>query len=279
MKVKVFFIGLILCYAIVLVPFATYLQSRPIILKLGYVPSGKVMRALIGDQRYLVAETYVVRVLFYFGTLFEVNRERVVVRPEYFNMYHTLENSVLLDPYNMDAYYFSQAAFTWELKRAREVNGMLKYGMKYRTWDYQLPFFIGFNSAYFLKDYPTAADYMKQAAELSGNSLFTTLAARYFYEAGKTDFGILFLESMAKGTRDQKLKNVYLLRIRALRAVQELDNALSRFRVEQGNMPTDLNKLVESGILARIPDDPYGGKFYLDRDGKIRTTSKFAMKY
>ena len=278
MKSKLIFLGLILCYVAVLIPFTTYLKNRPVMLKLGHVPSGKVLRAVAGDQRYLAAEIYVVRVLFYFGELFGINREGAAITPEYFNMYRTMENAVLLDPYNTDAYYFSQAAFTWELGRVREVNNMLRHGMKYRTWDYQLPFFIGFNSAYFLKDYHTAAEFMKRAAELSGNPLFTTLAARYFYEAEESDLGILFLDTMAKGTRDTKLKKVYELRRDALRAVKILSSATDRFRVEHGRMPVKLEELVSSGLIRRIPDDPYGGRFYLDRDGKIRSTSKFAFR-
>jgi hypothetical protein len=275
---RALFIGLLLCYAGVLIPFTAYLKNRPVMVKLGYVPAGKALRALAGDQRYLAAEIYVVRVLFYFGELFEVNRRQAAVTPEYFNMYRTLENSVLLDPYNMDAYYFSQAAFTWELGRIQEVNGMLKYGMKYRTWDFQLPFFIGFNSAYFLKDFNAAAVYMQRAAELSGNPLFTTLTARYFYEAGETDLGILFLDRMARGARDPKMKRVYELRMRALKAVKLLNAAKEHFRARNGRMPNDLRELVTAGLVEQIPDDPYGGRFYLDREGKIRTTSKFALK-
>lgn len=278
MKFKLFFFGLILCYASLLIPFTSYLKNRPVLLKLGHVPDGKVLRTVAGDQRYLLSEIYIIRVLFYFGELFGVNRTSGTITPEYFNMYRTLENAVILDPYNIDAYYFSQAAFTWELGRVREVNSMLRHGMKYRSWDYQLPFFIGFNSAYFLKDYRTAAEYMKKAAELSENPLFTTLAARYFYEAEESDLGVLFLDTMAKGTRDTNLKKVYELRRDALQAVKNLLSATDRFRAKHGRLPVHLEELVSSGLIRRIPDDPYGGIFYLDRDGKIRTTSKFAFK-
>jgi len=34
---------------------------------------------------------------------------------------------------------------------------------------------------------------------------------------------------------------------------------------------------VEGGILKGIPPDPYGGKFYLDKSGRVRTTSEFAF--
>ena len=46
-------------------------------------------------------------------------------------MYKTLQTAAKFDPYNSDAYYFAQAAFTWEVGRAKEVNQMLDYGMKH----------------------------------------------------------------------------------------------------------------------------------------------------
>jgi hypothetical protein len=271
-------IFLIITYVAVIVPFTHYLKNRPIAIKLGYVPEAKIVKPIVGDQRYLAAELYVLKVLFYYGSLVEKFRNEIAIPPENYNMFKTLEAAVVLDPYNMDAYYFSQAAFTWEVGHAKDVNAMLKYGMKYRSWDYWLPFYAGFNAAYFLHDYKTAALYMKRAAQLSGNSLLTTLAARYFYEAGENELGILFLNTMTKDAKDERIRKVYKLREQALLAVQFLDDAIARFKKKHGRGPKDLKELVVSGIITRLPEDPYGGHFFLDPVGKIRSTSKFASR-
>ena len=176
-----------------------------------------------------------------------------------------------------DAYYFAQAALTWEVGEYRAANELLEYGMQYRTWDWYLPFFVGFNSAYFLKDYKSAGHYMQMAANLSGNPLFTTLAARYYYEAGQTDLGIIFLETMEKGAKDAKVRKLYATRREALIAAKELEAAVARYRERFGRLPPDLGELVAVGILLRIPADPYGGRFYLAANGVVRSTSKFAF--
>jgi hypothetical protein len=271
---QIVFVILLLAYAALLFPFTEYMQNRQVAVKLGTLPEAEVLRFASADHRSLVADYAVVKVLFYFGSLFEEKSNQVVEKPEFYNMFKALEKAVKLDPYNMDAYYFIQAAFTWELGRARDVNKVLAYGMKYRTWDYQLPYYIGFNSAYFLKDYKKAAFYMKRAAELSGNQLYTTLAARYFYESGQTGLGIAFLETMEKEAKDKDVRRVYELRLRALLAVKSLETAVEKFHAMFNRLPANLNELVASGIISNIPADPYGGKFYLDPDGKIRTTSK-----
>ena len=274
---RLVFVLLLAGYAFCIVPFASYLKNRPVAVKLGYVPSAEVLRITVGDQKLLVAHVAVVKVLVYFGTLIEKLNNKIVLPPEFQNMYTTLQTAVKLDPYNNDAYYFSQAAFTWEVGRAKEVNQMLDYGMKYRTWDYMLPYFAGFNAAYFLKQYEPAARYMQRAAEISGNPLMANLAARYFFESDKSKIGIDFLEVMEKGAKDEQTRKLYRLRKTALQSVIIIQSAVSRFKEQSGRLPGRLDELVENGVLKRLPEDPYGGRFYLDNAGTVRTTSKFAF--
>lgn len=273
---KEFLILLLLAYVLVVVPLTRLLENRPVVVKLGYTPSSEILKFVTGDHRYTVAEFTVLKVLFYFGSLVEQWKKETIIPPESYNMYKTLETAIKLDPYNMDAYYFAQAAFTWEIGRAKEVNAMLDYGMKYRTWDWYLPFFAGFNSAYFLKDYEKAGKYMRKAAEISGSPLFTNLAARYFYEAGRSEFGLVFLDDMIARTKDPKVRAVYQLRKEALLATRELEAAVETFESMFQRLPTMLSELVSAEILAVLPKDPYGGEFYLDHEGQVRSTSKFA---
>jgi len=88
-------------------------------------------------------------------------------------MYNTLVTAVKLDPYNMDAYYFAQSAFTWEVGRVKEVNSVLEYGMKYRTWIGSC-FFVGFNEAYFLKNYAKAANICKRPLNSRQQFVYST---------------------------------------------------------------------------------------------------------
>lgn len=269
--------GLLLLYAAVVVPFTTYLKERPVAIKLGYTPPGETVGLVAADQRYLLAQMEIDRVLFYFGSLF-MGHQKQKTPPEYFNMFATMQSALKLDPYNMDAYYFTQAAFTWELGRIREVNNMLEYGMKYRTWDPSLPFYAGFNAAYFNKDYRTASVLMRRAAEISGNSLYTSLASRYFFEAGQSALGIAFLESAERSAKDPKIKKIYRVRRNFLEAAQVITTAVDRYRAQHQTLPPDLKTLVAVGLLERIPNDPYGGRFYLDPKGRVLSTSKLAGK-
>ncbi|NTW99349.1 MAG: hypothetical protein HGB35_05370, partial [Geobacteraceae bacterium] len=170
------------------------------------------------------------------------------------------------------------AAFTWEINRYREVNNLLDYGMKYRTWDFLLPFYSGFNNAFFLKDYKTAATYMQRAAELSGKPLFANLAARFFYESGQTDLGILYLESMEASAKNREIKESFTIRKKALLAVKTIQQATEVFRRQNGTLPQSIEELRVKGFLTKIPADPYGGTFFLTSTGAVESTSKFAFR-
>jgi hypothetical protein len=242
------------------------------------VPTADVLRVTVGDQKLLAAHATIVKLLFYYGTLVKVYNRMTDLPAEYNNMYNSLQTAMKLDPYNSDLYYFAEATFTWEVNRAKDVNNMLDYGMEYRTWDYLLPFFAGFNSAFFLKEPDPAARYMKKAAEISNHPLLTSLAARYFYEANQSELGVKFLEMMESEAKDNKIWRIYRFRRIALEAVISIQDAVKIFRKKYDRLPRHIQELIDSGILLKLPEDPYGGQFYLDDSGKVVSTSKFAYR-
>ena len=270
--------GLLLAaYALLIIPFAELQKNRPVVVKLGYLPHAQILKITSGEHRPTTAALMIMRVLFYYGTVIQKLQENVVVQPEFYNLFKTVQRVVDLDPYNMDAYYFAQAVFTWDLGRVEEVNFLLEKGMQSRPRDYTLPFYIGFNYAYFLKDYPKAAVFMQKAAELSGNPLYTQLTARFFYESEQSSLGLAFLESMIRSAKDKAVRKSYELRRDALLATTLLEKARDAYRAESGHAPTNPEELVNKGFLPAVPTDPYGGTFFFDDDGRVRTTSKLAV--
>lgn len=277
MKRLLFLVGAIIILAAATAVQARWLAERPVAIKLGYTPAAEVQQLLAGEHRLALSELSVVKTLFYFGSLVEGWKNQVMLPPEYFNMYKTIETAVKLDPYNMDAYYFAQSAFTWEVGRARDVNALLDYGMRYRTEDWHLPYFAGFNAAFFLQEYDQAAQYMERAAQLSDQPLLASLASRYFYEAGRTELGIAYLQGMIEQEHDPQQKRAYELRLEALVATSTIETALTEWRQLHNDDPQNISELHSTGLLAQVPHDPYGGEFFLDAEGRVRTTSKFAL--
>lgn len=276
MKKRIFFCILLLLYVALLFPFSAYMKSKPFVEKLGYLPRPEVIVFAAADQKYALADLLVKKALFYFGGLVETTSAEFILPADYEGIYRTLAAAVKLDPYNQDAYYFVQAAMSWHTERVKQANLLLEYGMHYRNWDYQLPFFLGFNYAYFLKDYANAAKYYQKAAELTGDPLLANLAGRYFYESRRTDLALSYMTAMELSATNPAIKKSFQVRIAAFRQVKEIETALKDYlRDFHGEKPT-IDILLDKGYLKEPPVDPYGGEFFIDPTGQVRSTSKFA---
>ena len=271
-------VALLFAYSIIICPFTAYMKQKPIEEKLGYLPSIDVLRYVSADHKELMGASLVMKVIIYFGGIIEKRQSNVINQPpDYQRMSGILHGAVKLDPYNMDAYYMAQSFLTWEVKQYKLANDLLDYGMKYRTWDWMLPFFAGFNSAYFMKDFKKASEYYKRAGELSGSPLYFSLAGRYLQESGQTDLAIAYLTAIEKGERNQAVKKNYQIRLAAFKEVRRIELARDRFKEAKGILPATVEQLRKEGFLVPPPVDPYGGLFYLEPDGKVATTSKFAF--
>ncbi len=194
-------------------------------------------------------------------------------------LYDILKASTDLDPYFLDPYYFGNAHLTWDAGLIRETNDLLEKGSRYREWDWMLPFFIGFNHFYFLQENARASEYLMEASRKPGASPFLAkLAARLAYEGRKTENAIIFLKAILRETEDEAIRKEYEKRLRALEGILFLERAVTVYRERFGKEPVKIKELVEKGIIRRVPEDPYGGEFYIDTDGFIKTTSNMVER-
>ena len=248
-------------------------DSRPPEVRLGFFPPAPVIKALSADQYQFMSHLISLQCLFYFGSLVE----RPSQQPDLSRIYQALFTSTRLDPFNMDAYYFAQAVLTWETGSIQRVIELLQFGFEHRTWDWYLPFFISFNYAFFLKDYKKAGEYLAKVAELQPQvDWYATLAARYFYEGGSTGLALAYLEEMIPTARSEAIKKRLIVRAEAFKRILKLEQAIGVYRQRYQRNPEEVVDLVKAGLLERIPVDPYGGNFYIDARGRVRTTSKLA---
>lgn len=267
--------ALLAIYVTILFPFTQHLHRKPFLEKVGYVPQPFIMKTLSGDQKNTVAAGLVAKVLIYYGTLVEKERVSAGLPPDHETMHATLVAASRLDPYNMDTYYFAQA-MAWDFKKIPETTALLEYGMRYRDWDFYLPFFAGFDYAFFLKNYAAAATHFATAARLSGSDLFGRLASRYMYEAGQTELAVNYLAAMIKSSRNEAIRKSFELRHAALLEVRRIELARDSYHERFGRLPASLKDLYAHGLLTNPVIDPYGGEFYLEPGGTVRSTSKFA---
>lgn len=222
----------------------------------------------------LASDIFYLRTLVFYGSTITGTNRRKVTEPEYNWMYNMLTVSTDLDPYFIDPYFFANATMTWEANKVRETNVLLEKGVRYRDWDYWLPFYLGFNHFYFLGENDKAAVYLMEASKKPGASPFYGhLGARLAYNSNKVENAIVFLENMLQTSKDKTMRRDYELRLQTLKSISYLENSVAKYKENNGVIPLSLSKLIDQGIIDRIPEDPYGGEFYIDKDGLIKTTS------
>ncbi|HVO65932.1 MAG TPA: hypothetical protein VMT12_05540, partial [Syntrophales bacterium] len=56
--------------------------------------------------------------------------------------------------------------------------------------------------------------------------------------------------------------------------VKDIKHAVNLYRDRFHVLPRNIDELSKAGLLTRIPRDPFGGKFYITREGKVESTSK-----
>jgi len=191
----------------------------------------------------------------------------------------TVETITDLDPYFWDPYLFADMLLTWEAGKIEEANNILFKAMKYRTWDYRVPYYIGFNYFFFLRDNIKGAKYLMQASKLPHSPAYLpNLAARLSFYGVKTKTAILFLKKMSDEVSNPSLRNRFELRIKTLEIIDFLEAKVKIYKKRYGHIPSSLQTLVKVGLLKEIPRDPYGGKFLLLKNGRVYTTSKMLQR-
>ncbi|MBW1981201.1 MAG: hypothetical protein JRJ12_08255 [Deltaproteobacteria bacterium] len=248
-------------------------HTQPMPVKLLLLPSKQMTRVISFGYRLLASQLIFYNSMFFVGSL-----DSPPTVPTYQELFHTLDTVTYLDPYNMDGYYFAQGLLSWNRSFIEPLNSLLLRGMSYRKWDWYLPFFYGFNQFYFLKNPKKAAPYLRRAYRLNPeNEFLPTLIARLYYQGDETRAAIDYLEEMSRTASSKNLRRWINVRLRALRTVLFLEEAMERYEKRFGRKPARLEELIAARILRAIPPDPYGGKFYLDAKGRVRTTSNFAF--
>lgn len=244
-----------------------------------FVIPSPILKIMALEFRGLASDILFLKSLAFIGGT-QQRKEPTRVKEWEWNWYiKVLNASTDLDPYFLDPYYYANAFLTWDAGRVEEANRLLEKGSRYRDWDWMLPFFIGFNKFYFLKDDSESAEFLMEASRRpGGDPMLASIAARLAYKEKRTETAIYFLEQTAKNTEDRNIKDRFETRIQALKSILFLDNAVAEFKKKYGKIPTNIEALVNKNIISQLPRDPYGGTYYLAEGGKVRSTASSELE-
>lgn len=237
------------------------------------IPSA-IARVAALEFKGILSDIIFSRAMTYYGG--KIIRQEKMTDGEWLWIYENMDVATDLDPYFLDPYYFGAVNLAWDANRVKEANILLEKAFKHRDWDWTIAFYLGFNHFFFLNDNEKAAYYLMEGAKRHGGSIgiMPTLAARLAYKGKRTENAIVFLQEILSKTEDENIRWIYQRRLTALKAILFLERAAAIYQERFKTRPERLDDLIAKNIIREIPQDPYGGKFYIDKDGAVKTTSE-----
>lgn len=242
--------------------------------RLGQVPHDSVSKemqvalprfiqvALTGGDRYLAANIATWRSLVASTEFMEKDNYAIQARLQ--------RDAAWLNPGQEDNYYVAAAILPWagEVDAAQEV---LQRASEARTFDWQPAFYYAFNVYQFRNDSAAAAKLMHEASRrpMSEDThyIFEQIAASWFEKGYSPDVALRIVQDMAKGARSSGFRKFLEVRAARLQTLINLRAATEQFKTQQGRPARALSELVDAGIVAAVPNDPFGMGFELDDSG------------
>ncbi len=232
------------------------------------------------EFRGLVSDIFFLDSMVFIGGSQQRKEKPRVKEWEWHWWFKTLDAATDLDPYFFDPYFYANAFLPWDAPHmTKDANRLLEKGSRYRDWDWMLPFFIGFNDFFFLQNDNEAAEFFMEASRRpGGDPMLASIASRLAFKENRTETAIYFLEETAKHTEDRNLKKRFETRIQALQSIVFLDKSVTLFRKKFRRLPSAIDELVAKNIINQLPQDPYGGTYYISQDGKVSSTTSSELE-
>lgn len=238
--------------------------------ELMYFPSGRFVKQAVLGYDHLAADLVWLRAVQYFG-----QHRMTDLKFEYLG--HILDILTTLDPQFIHAYTFGALLLTHAAKEPDRAMELLQKGMRENPSDWRLPYITGFIHYVFLRDLRKAGEYFLKASRLPRASEKCLRFASFVYErAGEREVALRLWTELYNSTQNEIEKETALRYIKKLIMqghIESMEKAIEEYRRVQGTHPSTLEQLVTGGFLKEIPEEPHGGRYYLDtKTHQVRST-------
>jgi hypothetical protein len=246
-------------------------QAAP---SMNYLPSGAFLKGIALGYDEAFADFLWVRAVGYFGAHVKSDRDFTWLT-------HMLRLITTLDPRYESPYEFAGIILPSELGLRDEGIAFLEKGVsavpKHNPRYWLQPFYLGYSYMLYKNDAIKAAKYMEIAARYPRSPKYLPLlASRLYANAEKPEIGMEILQSLLNKSGKDMQQNSYwrnaiekrMNELIAAKYIDLLNHAVHQYRSLYGQAPSQLEDLVSGLILPFIPEEPFGGGYYLSVGGK-----------
>lgn len=234
------------------------------------LPSTQVAKLLWLEFDSIAADYYYLKGIQHFGTSKYMKQGHPLLYP-------VLDLATDMDPYFDRPYTFGGVSLNLMGMDYSKDSALLYKGRKYLPNNYKIAYLLGFNLFFFEHKYQEAAKIFFEAAKMpEAPDFLGPLAARLSAEGGSPEMGLVFIEDILPTLEDENLIATYLERRKLLImeiGFRKIENAVATYQQLRGITPASIDDLITANILEELPEEPFGGRYTLNSDGSVGTTS------
>jgi hypothetical protein len=205
----------------------------------------------------------------------QVSGNRKMTRDDYDRLSDLLSTVIRFDPRFAVPYLLGGIVLGDSPDHAGAALDLLARGGRQFPSEWRFPFYTGYIQYFSLGNPEEGGMALLRAARIPGSpDYFPMLASRMLSEGHRPATALAFLQEMTERETDPRRKASLEERIRRVtveRDLQSMEGAIVDYTSRVGAPPAELADLVRQGILARIPGEPYGGKYMLTPGGRVRS--------
>ena len=235
-----------------------------------YLPKAEYLRPMALGWQNALADVLWFRTISYFGEHYHSDR----TYPWLASMCDLVTD---LDPRALHVYRFAGVILPWEADQADAGIRLLEKGLRQFPDSWLLHYFLGFNHLFFKNDHARALEHLRTAIALPGvHPAIARLASVLAAEQYGPEATLAFLTEMqANAEGDVRAVIAEPVREAQLAAdLARLGAARDAYVERLGRAPASPQALVDAGLLAALPSDPFGGRYEFDpRSGEPLSTS------
>lgn len=248
-----------------------------------WVRSAPLMQRLVLSYDSLVADTYWMRAVVYYGG--KQRLDQSAAQKNYDALFPLLDMVTTLDPHFKIAYRFGAIflaeAFPQGPGRADQAIELLKRGIERDAGRWEYYHDIGFIYYWWLRDYQQAAEWFLKGADRPGAAEWLRpLAATTLATGGQRSTSRQLWTELLKSDMSfiQRQAELRLLQLDAMDQIAELTPVLQRFIEREHRVPQSWQELAVAEHLPRLPADPTGVPFVFEpRVGHIDVSRRSTL--
>jgi hypothetical protein len=237
-----------------------------------YIPSGKYLKhATFGYSSFIADLVYIWAIQYY---------SDYTIAERYDNLDHIFSIIAELDPHYLDPYEMGAVIAVYEARDPYLGFKVLERGLEKNPEQWIFPYQAGHYAALTVKDYDLARQYYKKTMAIEGAP---AIARRLYADAAYkvTDYQAAWenWREIFETSEDERIKKIaanHLYQVKSAMDISRLKQAIEVYRQKYGRFPDELEQLVRTGILDKVPKDLDEKDYAYDREtGEVESPSKW----